>query len=149
MASNWLLFLPLMWLVSLNTDWGYIKTALECGWVVLHYGLMCPGGIPYQSLRDLDAIFKIQFLIFFNWLVASDLMIMPSDGYHRTLLMTSQHWFRWLHGVDPVLCHHIGSLGHNELNCFPKATNSPLHSTNVRKIPHCQAVCARRLWNSL
>ena len=50
-----------------------------------------------------------------------------SDECHWTLLRISQHWFRkWLGAVrqqaitwasvDPDLCHHMGSLGPNELS---------------------------------
>ena len=53
-------------------------------------------------------------------------MIMPSDECHMTLLMISQHWFRWWLGairqqatiwanVDSVPCRLMVSLGHNEL----------------------------------
>ena len=52
-------------------------------------------------------------------------MIMPWDECHRTLLI-SQHWFRLWHGdvrqqaitwanVDPYLCFHMASPGHNGL----------------------------------
>ena len=51
-------------------------------------------------------------------------MIMFSDECHRTLLMISQHWFRWWLGavrqqaitwanVDLVPCRHMASPGHN------------------------------------
>ena len=48
----------------------------------------------------------------------------------RTLFMISQHWFRQWHGtimhkaitwadVDLDLCHHMASVGHNELRYWP------------------------------
>ena len=54
------------------------------------------------------------------------LVNLPLDEYHLTLLMTSQHWFRWWLGAvrqqaitwasgDPDLCRHMASLGPNEL----------------------------------
>ena len=57
-------------------------------------------------------------------------MIMPSDECYGTLLMISQHCFRWWLGavrhhaiswtnVDPDLCHHMTSLGCNELKGSP------------------------------
>ena len=50
-----------------------------------------------------------------------------------TSLMISQHWFRWWLGVvrqqaitwanvDPDLCHHMVSLGHNELRLCDQVT---------------------------
>ena len=58
------------------------------------------------------------------------LMKLPSDEFHWTVLMISQHWFRlwlgavrqqaitWAH-VDPDFCHHMASLGQNELTHWP------------------------------
>ena len=56
-------------------------------------------------------------------------MIMPSNECNMTLLVISQHWFRWWLGafrqhaitwanVDLVLCRYIVSLGHNALILF-------------------------------
>ena len=53
---------------------------------------------------------------------------LPSDECHKTLLMISQHWFRWWLGavrqqaitwanVDPDLCCQMASLGLSELMC--------------------------------
>ena len=65
--------------------------------------------------------------IFSNSLTAGALAVkLFSSKCHRTLLMTSQHWVRkWLGAirqqaitcanVDPDLCRHMVSLGHNEL----------------------------------
>ena len=41
-------------------------------------------------------------------------MIMPSDERHGTLLMISHHQAITRAIVDPVLCCHMASLGHNE-----------------------------------
>ena len=71
-----------------------------------------------------NLILKVLSSILFYWLVSSDLMIMPSDECHGTYLKISQHWFRqWLGAVrqqaitwanvDPDLCRHMASLGHN------------------------------------
>ena len=60
---------------------------------------------------------------------------LPSSECNWNLLMTSQHWFRWWLGafrqqnitsanVDPDLCHHMVSLGHNELIHWEKFTVS-------------------------
>ena len=70
------------------------------------------------------------FLILFYWLTALDLL-MFSDECNITLLIISQHWFRYWLGavrqqaitwvnVEPDLCGHMVSLDHNEL------TNSAL-----------------------
>ena len=51
---------------------------------------------------------------------------LPADEHHWTLVIISQHWFRWWLGairqqaiawtnVDLDPCHHIASLGQNEL----------------------------------
>ena len=51
--------------------------------------------LTHWPLGDLNAILKMEFSILFYWLVSSDLlMIMPSNEWHRTLLMISQHWLR-------------------------------------------------------
>ena len=66
------------------------------------------------------------------------LVKLPSDESHWTLLMISQHWFRWWLGavrqqaitwvnVDPDLCRHMVSLGHNELNAFVNKNERTLH----------------------
>ena len=58
------------------------------------------------------------------------LVKLPSDECHWTLLMRSQHWFRWWLGtvrqqaitwanVDPDLCCHMASPGHSELTHWP------------------------------
>ena len=63
----------------------------------------------------------------FQLLVFSDLLIMPTDGNHGTLLMNSLHWIRKRFGalrqqtitwtnVDPDVCCHTASSCHNELN---------------------------------
>ena len=66
-------------------------------------------------------------LILFYQLVPSDLfMLMPSYECHGTSMMIIQYWFMYWLGatrqqaitwanVDPVLCSHMMSLGHNEL----------------------------------
>ena len=57
---------------------------------------------------------------------------MPTDECHRTLLMISQHWFRWWLGavmqqaitsanVDSFPCRLMASLGHIELKQYPSA----------------------------
>ena len=57
-----------------------------------------------------------------GWCISGE---MPLDECHSTILMISQYWFRlWLGAVrqqaitwtnvDPDLCHHIASWGHNE-----------------------------------
>ena len=86
--------------------------------------------LTHWPLGDLNAILKMQFSILFYWLVSSDLlMIIPPDECHRTLLMISQGWFRQCLGtvrqhaitwasVDPVPCHLMASLCHNELICI-------------------------------
>ena len=80
--------------------------------------------LTHWPLGDLDVILKIWFSIWFNWLLSSDLcMIMSSDNCHRsdrTLLMISQHWFRYWLGafrqqaitwacVDQDPCRHMVS----------------------------------------
>ena len=58
------------------------------------------------------------------WLVSENLLM--TDDCQRTLLMISQHWFRYWFGavrqqaiawtnVDLDPCRHMASLGHNEL----------------------------------
>ena len=86
--------------------------------------------LTHWPLGDLNVILKMWFSILFFWLLSSDLlMIMPSDECHRTLLMISQHWFRWWLGavrqqastwanVDSVPCRLMASLGHNMLICI-------------------------------
>ena len=83
--------------------------------------------LTHWPLWDLNVILKILPPILLYWLVSSNLlMIMWSDGCHRTLLMISQHWFRqWLGvvrqqaitwtRVDQDLQCHTASLGPNEL----------------------------------
>ena len=78
--------------------------------------------------------------ILLYWLISSNLlMIMSSDECHRTLLMISQHWFRWWLGairqqaitwtsVDQDFRHHMASLGPNELS--EAGSSHPLHSTS-------------------
>ena len=55
------------------------------------------------------------------------LVKLPSDEFNWILFMVSQHWFRWWLGairhqaitwtnVHTFLCHHMASLGHNELH---------------------------------
>ena len=56
------------------------------------------------------------------------LVELSSDECHKTSLMISQHWFRWLAAIrqqaitsvygDPNLSHHMASLGHNELTSW-------------------------------
>ena len=66
------------------------------------------------------------------------LMIMSSDECHKTLLMISQHWFRWWLGavrqqaitwasVDQDLQCHMASLGPNELNLGSKRMTRSQH----------------------
>ena len=50
------------------------------------------------------------------------LVILPVDEWQWTLLMIRRYWIRWwlvtviaCPNVDPDLCHHMASLGHNEL----------------------------------
>ena len=97
--------------------------------VVYEFQPLCWGlnMLTHWPLGDLDAILKLQFPISFYWLVSSHcLMIMPWDECHGTLLMMSQHWFRYWLGavrqqaitwtnVDIVPCRHMASPGHNEL----------------------------------
>ena len=82
--------------------------------------------LTHWPVENLDAFLKIQFSFLFYWLLSSDLLIMPSHECHGTLLMISQHWFRWWHGavrqqvitwanVDPDLCCHMASIGHELL----------------------------------
>ena len=63
-------------------------------------------------------------ILFTDWYL--QIMIMPSDECHRTLLMISQHWSRWWLGavrqqaitwtsVDQDLQRHMAWLGPNEL----------------------------------
>ena len=71
---------------------------------------------------------KMQSSVLCNYSVSSNHpMIIPSDEYHRTILMISQHWVRlWLGAIrqqaiswaniDTDFCHRIASLGHNDLN---------------------------------
>ena len=51
------------------------------------------------------------FSILFYWLLSSDLIIMPSDECHGTLLMTSNHW------LSDVLCRQETS--HYLSQCWP------------------------------
>ena len=102
---------PLCLSSVMATPW---KTATMSYWPLTH-----------SSLRDLDAILKMQNSISFSWLASSDLLlIMPSQECHKTSLMISQHWFRqWLcairqqaktwTNVHPDLFHHMASIGHN------------------------------------
>ena len=71
-------------------------------------------------------IFKLIIQTVLAWALAVKLL---SGKYHRTLLMRNQHWFRlWLgairqqaitwSNVDPVLCGHKMSPGHNELTAY-------------------------------
>ena len=105
--------------------------------------------LTHWPLGDLDAILKMEFSILFYWLVSSDnLMIMPSDECHRTLLMISQHWFRWWLGavrqqtitwanVDSVSCRLMVSLGHNEL--IQKILQSNFILCELISIQHTEA----------
>ena len=89
--------------------------------------------LTHWPLGDPNAILKMQFSILFYWLASSDLlMIMPSNKWHRTLLMINQHWFRWWLGavrqqaitwanVDSVSCLLMASLGHNGLTDYSLA----------------------------
>ena len=63
---------------------------------------------------------------------------LPSGEHHGTLVMISQHWFRqWLGtirhqaitstSVDLDPCHHMASLGHNELNSICQVSFSHLY----------------------
>ena len=50
------------------------------------------------------------------WALAVKLLL---GECHKTSMMINQHWFRQqattLANVDQILCHHMGSPGHNEL----------------------------------
>ena len=71
-----------------HTQWiSQLSRSFEIHWVRQYLTHWSPG--------NLDVILKMPFSILFYWLVSSDLlMIMLSDGCHRTLLTTSQYWFK-------------------------------------------------------
>ena len=63
------------------------------------------------------------------------------DCLAAALLMISQHWCRWWLGavrqqaitwanVDPVLCRHMASIGHNELMSIFTINDEPSHLHN-------------------
>ena len=95
--------------------------------------------LTHWPLGERSAISKIRISVLFYQLIASDfLMMMPSDECHRTLVMISQHWFRWWLGavrqqvitcanVDLYLCHHMASLGLNELTHCNTLTRQNRH----------------------
>ena len=82
--------------------------------------------LTHWPLIDLNKILDKEFSSQIPWLMAEVyLEKLLSDGCHWILLMISQHWFRWWLGavrqqaitwgkVDPDLCRHMVSLGHNE-----------------------------------
>ena len=83
--------------------------------------------LTHWPLGDLDSIWKVLSSILFYWLVSSRLlMIMPLDECHGTYLKISQHSSgngSVPSGNEPLpepmltkICHHMASLGHNELN---------------------------------
>ena len=61
---------------------------------------------------------------------------LPSDKHHWTLVMISQHWFRFITwtNVDLVPCRHIVSLGHNELTCHVGYWFSNQQCTNMKHL---------------
>ena len=92
--------------------------------------------------------------------------MMSSYECHRTLLMISQHWFRkWLGAVrqqattwanvDPDLCHHMASLGHNGLIgkwrslVFNSKTHLTIPHNALDKISHNAPICNRNVHISL
>ena len=78
---------------------------------------------------------------------------LQSDEHHWTLVMISQHWFRYWLGavrqqaitwtnVDQDPCHHMASLGHNELK-------RQLHTLSSL-VPHIkQTQNSTRHWNGI
>ena len=104
--------------------------------------------LTHWPLGDLDAILKLQISISLYWLVSSHrLRIMPWDECQGTSPMISQHWFRlWLGtvrqqaitwaNVDPDLCRHTASLGHN-VN-YPSAWAIHWHLIHCLIVGHCR-----------
>ena len=98
--------------------------------------------ITYWPLGDLDVILKMWSSILLYLLVSSNLlMMMSSDECHRTLLMISQHCFRWWLGavrqqaitwtsVDQDLKRHKASLGPNEWITRPWSIHQKRISTS-------------------
>ena len=86
--------------------------------------------ITTWPLGDVEIILQLYFLNSFYELIPSALpvkLVLPVVQCWRILLMISQHGCRlwlsaWWHqaitctNVDPVLFHHVASLGHNGLN---------------------------------
>ena len=86
-----------------------------------------PASLTHWPVGDLDSVWKVLYSILFYWLVSSRLlMIMPLDECHGTYLKISQHGSgngSVPSGNEPLpepmltkICHHMASLGHNELN---------------------------------
>ena len=83
--------------------------------------------LTHWSLGDVAVDLKVEFLYSLYRRVAWALSVKLLSGEcHRTSLLRSHHCFRWWLGavrpeaiirtyVDPDLCHHIASLGYNEL----------------------------------
>ena len=111
-----------------------LQCALRCGrreWRELRHiwkiTITGPASLTHWPVGDLDSIWKVLSSILFYWLVSSRLlMIMPLDECHGTYLKISQHGSgngSVPSGNEPLpepmltkICHHMASLGHNELN---------------------------------
>ena len=96
-------------------------TVLTC------YNYAFRSSLTHWSLGDLDVISKMEFSVLFHWFVYSALFF-----YHNALRWMPQDLtddksallqvMAWCHqaashylqvNVDPILCHHIASLGHS------------------------------------
>ena len=107
------------------------------------------GELTHWPLADLNKILYKWFSKWFQWLMAgASLVKLPSDECHCSLLMIRQHWIRWWLGavrqqaitwanVDPDLCRHVVSLGHNELNWDLEPTLHGWISNVVEDSWHC------------
>ena len=83
--------------------------------------------LPHCGLGYFNEILDECFSSQLQWLMAEIPHVkLPSKECHQTLLRISQHWFRWWLGavrqqtitwaiVDTIFCHHMASLGPNEL----------------------------------
>ena len=107
-------------------EWFTFSFPLLNGYIPKIYNPSHYFSINSLATGDLDAIFKMKYSILFYWLVFTDLLSMPSNECHGTVLMISQNWFRYWFGAvrqqsiiwvntDPDLWHHMVSSRHNVL----------------------------------